>query len=60
MITCPECGKPVSGEADNCPHCGIPIKRGFLGKAGTERALNLGCLFAIMVAVALVVLHSCS
>ena len=26
LIICPECGNPVSNQADNCVHCGFPIK----------------------------------
>src|ERR1035437_10295366 len=37
---CPACRAQVSNETDTCPHCGHPIKRGFLGKAGTERVFN--------------------
>jgi hypothetical protein len=25
LITCPECGKELSEQADACPHCGCPI-----------------------------------
>lgn len=57
---CPSCGNPVSPEADKCPHCGHPIKRGFLGKSGTERIFNVGCLIIIMVIVVLVLLGTCS
>ena len=27
LISCPECKKDVSTEADSCPHCGHPIKQ---------------------------------
>jgi hypothetical protein len=57
---CPACRAQVSNETDICPHCGHPIKRGFLGKAGTERVLNVGCLIIVLVVLALVVLGSCS
>jgi uncharacterized paraquat-inducible protein A len=60
LETCPACRAQVSREADVCPHCGHPIKRGFLGRAGTERVLNVGCFIIILVIVALVVLGSCS
>lgn len=26
LIKCPECGKEISDNAENCPHCGYPIK----------------------------------
>lgn len=25
LITCPECGKKISDQAQNCPNCGCPI-----------------------------------
>ena len=53
LVICPACKGTASKEADRCPHCGHPIKRGFLGKAGTERAFNAGCLFIILVLLAL-------
>lgn len=52
LIQCPECKGQVSSEADVCPKCGHPVKRGFLGKAGTERIVNVGCLIIILVALA--------
>jgi len=52
LITCPGCGKPVSKQADRCPNCGHPIKRGLLGKAGTERVINVTILVIIIIAVA--------
>ena len=27
LISCPECGKEISEQADNCPHCAYPIKK---------------------------------
>ena len=27
LVTCPECGKEVSEQAENCVNCGYPIKR---------------------------------
>ena len=60
LIVCPECNEQVSNKADNCPNCGCPIKGGFLGKAGTERTLNTGCLIIIFVVVVLFLLGLCS
>jgi hypothetical protein len=57
---CPACKAQVSRDADICPHCGHPIKRGFLGRAGTERVLNVGCFIIVLVILALAVLFSCS
>jgi hypothetical protein len=42
LIKCPACSKEVSDQADTCPACGQPIRRGFLGRAGTERTFNVG------------------
>ena len=25
LITCPECGRQISGQADRCIHCGCPV-----------------------------------
>ena len=60
MIECPECRQQVSDRADTCPTCGHPIRRGFLGHAGTERTFNIGCLVVVLVIGALVVLAMCS
>jgi len=60
MIDCPECGRQVSDQADTCPACGHPLKRGFLGRAGTERTFNVGCLAVVLVIGVLVVLAMCS
>lgn len=27
IITCPECGKDISDQAEACPHCGFPLKK---------------------------------
>lgn len=27
LTTCPECGKELSDQADECPHCGFAIRR---------------------------------
>ncbi len=27
LITCPECKKEISDEANSCPNCGFPIKK---------------------------------
>ena len=27
LITCPECGKEMSDQADACPHCGFAVRR---------------------------------
>jgi hypothetical protein len=60
LIKCPACSKEVSDQADTCPACGQPIRRGFLGRAGTERTFNVGCLIVVLVIGALVVLAMCS
>jgi hypothetical protein len=60
LIKCPACSKEVSDQADTCPACGQPIRRGFLGRAGTERTFNVGCLIVVLVIGALAVLAMCS
>jgi hypothetical protein len=49
LIECPECKHQISKKADTCPSCGHPIRRGFLGRAGTERFLNVGCLIYLLI-----------
>jgi uncharacterized membrane protein YvbJ len=60
LIPCPDCGRQVSQDADVCPQCGRPIKRGFLGKAGTERTVNVGCLIILLVFLALGLVAMCA
>jgi predicted amidophosphoribosyltransferase len=60
LIKCPSCSKDVSDQADVCPACGHPIKRGFLGRAGTERHFNIGCLVVVIVVVVLTMALMCS
>ena len=50
----------MSDQADTCPACGHPLKRGFLGRAGTERTFNVGCLAVVLIIGVLVVLAMCS
>jgi hypothetical protein len=59
LIQCPACKREVSSAADSCPACGQPIRRGFLGRAGTERIFNIGCLTVILVIGTLLLLGSC-
>ncbi len=47
---CPACENEVSTKSENCQHCGQPIRRGFLGRSGTERALNTIVLILILLA----------
>jgi hypothetical protein len=60
LIKCPSCSRDVSDQVDTCPACGHPIKRGFLGRAGTERTFNIGCLVVVIVVLVLVVAGMCS
>lgn len=52
---CPSCNAEVSRKANTCPQCGHPIMRGFLGKAGTERSLNIGCLILLLLGLLLLI-----
>lgn len=60
LIKCSDCQRHVSATADRCPHCGRAIARGFLGRAGTERAFNIGCAVILPIMLALFLLGMCS
>jgi hypothetical protein len=54
LVRCQQCLENVSSGADRCPKCGNPIFRGLMGRAGTERYLNIGCLgLLVLIAFAL-------
>lgn len=53
LIQCPACTKPLSKMAEICPSCGHPVKRGFLGRSGKERAVNVGCLLILIIVLAI-------
>ena len=38
IITCPECGKDISDQAEACPHCGFPLKKTTAGGQELQRA----------------------
>ena len=59
LANCPECNKVVSDTADRCPQCGCPIARGFLGRAGTERTMNVIVLVIFSILV-LFLMKSCA
>lgn len=44
LITCPDCGKPVSDQAGSCIHCGRPMHADLAGKpaAGSANAARKG------------------
>ena len=60
IISCPDCGNQVSSEADTCPKCGRPIKSGFMGRAGTSRWLNIGCLIVLCIVAAFGLMAMCA
>ena len=37
LTNCPECGKEVSDQADQCPHCGYPLKKKQLEEQAAQR-----------------------
>ena len=47
LISCPECGKAVSSEAQACPSCGHPIKPPPIPANKTGLWWGLGCLIAV-------------
>lgn len=36
LITCPECGKEISGQASACPNCGAPVAKKFCQHCGEQ------------------------
>lgn len=36
LITCPECGKEISGQASSCPNCGAPVAKKFCQHCGEQ------------------------
>jgi len=54
LLPCPSCADNVSPEAAACPHCGHPLKPGLMGRRGTDRVLNVGCLVVILIAILLI------
>jgi hypothetical protein len=48
LRACPSCRREVSPAAVACPHCGHAFEKGFMGRQGFERTLNLGCLGIIL------------
>ena len=39
LLDCPECGKPISSNAESCPHCGNPPA----GRHGNEAMRGIVC-----------------
>lgn len=37
LMTCPECGLPISDKALSCPHCGFPLKQGESSKRPSRK-----------------------
>ena len=51
LIKCPGCPHRVSDQADRCPACGHAIKRGFLGRIGTEGTFTIAGPVLLVVVV---------
>lgn len=49
MTNCPECHQQCSRKASRCPFCGYPIVRGFLGRPGWDRNLNVAALAVVVI-----------
>ena len=60
LIKCPECPHRVSDQADRCPACGHAIKRGFLGRSGTEGTFTIAGLVVLIVVVVLTMATMCA
>lgn len=37
LITCPECGKQVSNQSNNCIHCGFPLRGSYITSNGERK-----------------------
>ena len=42
LITCPECQKQISNQANSCPHCGYILNSGLNEKQTQKRETKLG------------------
>jgi hypothetical protein len=54
VTSCPDCQAFVRRSVEACPHCGCLIHRGFLGRAGLERFVNVTVLILLMLIMVLV------
>ena len=54
LIACPECGRPVSNQAPQCPSCGFPLQPGRLPQRHPGLTCGLGCLLAAVAAFFLI------
>ncbi|TAN36989.1 MAG: zinc-ribbon domain-containing protein [Verrucomicrobia bacterium] len=52
LITCPDCGKPVSSHAAACPACGQPLAP----KSHVGLWVGLGCLATAMITFCLAII----
>jgi len=46
LITCPECGEQMSGDAVACPHCGKP--NAAAAKKEKNSKQNIGCVLMLL------------
>lgn len=64
LISCPECLKKISDNAEYCPSCGFPINAPKVYKPkGTGcfmQTLNTGCLIVVVIIIIAIVLAGIS
>lgn len=64
LISCPECLKKISDNAEYCPSCGFPINPPKVNKpkgAGCfMQTLNTGCLIVVVIIIIAIVLAGIS
>ena len=57
IISCPECGKQISSEAEKCPHCGYPIDKNSeiiqnkIENSSAEGGTNTFCVVVFVLAL---------
>ena len=53
LLACPECGKPVSSQAAQCPACGFPLRPASPPRRNLGLTCGVGCLLAAIGTVVL-------
>ncbi len=57
LVTCPDCGTQISGEAPTCPNCGRPNKATTIrSRAESTPIEKWGCKYPFFLIIALLVI----